>query len=108
MPPTDRMGNSHEADNGDHDLELRYAAADGDEGRVRALLDAGADVHAHWDAAVLLAALNGHAKIVRLLLEHGADSSRWLELARRMPPGPGGSGTKERLTRMLAAEELQA
>jgi hypothetical protein len=49
------------------------AARSGDEEKVKACLKQGADVdHAH-NLALGLAAKNGHAGVVKLLVEHGAD-----------------------------------
>jgi|ERR1039458_1717886 ankyrin repeat protein len=58
------------------DNRLRDAAADGHTETVRALLAAGADVHAHEDMALLNAASCGHTKTVEVLLAHGADVHR--------------------------------
>jgi ankyrin repeat protein len=55
------------------DFALRTAAEDGDIGSVKALLAAGADVHAMRDSALWLAAENGHTGIVEALLDAGAD-----------------------------------
>jgi ankyrin repeat protein len=51
------------------DAALVLAAENGQTDTVRALLDAGADVHAVDDLAMWLAAKNGHADMVRLLKE---------------------------------------
>jgi Ankyrin repeats (3 copies) len=55
------------------DRALCMAAWEGDTETVRALLDAGADVHAWADAPLWDAAMNGHAEIMRVLLDSGAD-----------------------------------
>lgn len=60
----------------DRGEELRNAALAGDEGRVRALLDAGVPVDAaarHGRTALLQAAQRGHLGVARLLIERGAD-----------------------------------
>jgi ankyrin repeat protein len=60
---------------------LQVAARDGDEARVLAALDSGVPVDAHdpLDAqrstALMVAAANGHARIVALLLARGAEAS---------------------------------
>ncbi|KAJ1631459.1 hypothetical protein T492DRAFT_869919 [Pavlovales sp. CCMP2436] len=56
--------------------ELCAACEAGDAGRVRALIEAGADVHfadADGFNALMMASNNGHAECARLLLEAGAD-----------------------------------
>src|SRR4051812_21810377 len=53
------------------------AAAAGNVKRVRQLLDAGVDVNASFKGAnaLIFAAKQGHAPVLRLLLERGADPS---------------------------------
>ena len=55
------------------DTKLCQAAWEGDNETLRALLDAGADVHAGVDAPLWEAALNGQADTMRVLLDAGAD-----------------------------------
>jgi ankyrin repeat protein len=55
------------------DSALGMAAWEGDNETVRALLDAGADVHAWADAPLWDAAMNGRAETMRVLLDAGAD-----------------------------------
>jgi outer membrane protein assembly factor BamB len=61
----------------DRGEELRDAALAGDAAKVRSLLDAGVPVDApaarHGQTALILAAGKGHAEVVRLLAERGAD-----------------------------------
>ena len=55
---------------------LIYAAENGDEDIVKALLQAGADVNqtdSHNNTALMQATENGHNKIVKLLIKNGAD-----------------------------------
>jgi ankyrin repeat protein len=55
---------------------LMMAAYEGHIGRLRTLLERGADVNARdddGDTALMFAAFKGHAVIVHLLLTHGAD-----------------------------------
>ena len=55
---------------------LMLAAYEGHIGRVRAMLERGADVNARdedGDTALMFAAFKGHALVVHLLLTHGAD-----------------------------------
>ena len=62
--------------------DLAYAAGEGDIGRVRSLLSAGADPNCQdgkrpsWSTALSMAAMNSHIEIVRLLLDKGADPNR--------------------------------
>ena len=63
---------------GIHDLPaLYFAAIGGDVETARKLIDAGADVNAHAQAAAPIhgAVMGGNAAMVKLLLEHGADPS---------------------------------
>jgi ankyrin repeat protein len=55
------------------DRALCMAAWEGHTETVRALLDAGADVHARTDAPLWVAAMRGHADTMRVLLDAGAD-----------------------------------
>jgi ankyrin repeat protein len=55
------------------DNPLIFDAGTGRVGNVRALLEAGADVHANNDEALRRAAEAGHTDVVRLLLGAGAD-----------------------------------
>ena len=55
------------------DGALCTAAWEGHTETVRALLDAGADVHAWADAPLWGAAMTGHADTMRVLLDAGAD-----------------------------------
>ncbi len=48
---------------------------------VKLLLDAGANIHAWGDAALLWAVENGHAEVVKLLLKSGADVHAWDDYA---------------------------
>jgi len=64
------------AQTADPGAELRAAATRGDLAQVRALLDAGVDVNARTDygaTALSYAADKGHAQVVKLLLERGAE-----------------------------------
>ena len=56
-----------------NDLALRWASKHGHANVVKILLDAGADVHADNDYALRWASNNGHAEIVKILLDAGAD-----------------------------------
>jgi arginine deiminase len=53
--------------------DMWLAAQHGHADVVAVLLDAGADVHAWEDVALVLAAENGHADVVALLLDAGAN-----------------------------------
>jgi len=56
------------------------AVREGDISAVREELQAGADVHARDDAALVIASYHGHCDIVKLLLDVGADvhaSDQW-------------------------------
>ena len=55
------------------DRALRMAASDGDTESVRALLNAGADVHAGTDAPLWFAAGGRHTDTMRALLDAGAN-----------------------------------
>ena len=55
------------------DRALRMAASDGDTESVRALLDAGADVHAGTDAPLWFAAGGRHTDTMRALIDAGAN-----------------------------------
>ena len=55
------------------DSALGMAAWEGDNETVRALLDAGADVHVAADAPLWDAAMRGNADTMRVLLDAGAD-----------------------------------
>ena len=55
------------------DRALSTAAWEGDNETVKALLDAGADVHASADAPLWCAAMEGHANSMSVLLDAGAD-----------------------------------
>ena len=59
-----------------HAKSLMLAAAAGDVGRVRKLLQRGANIQARdvdgW-TALMLAAMEGHAAVARILVEEGAD-----------------------------------
>ena len=55
------------------DRALRMAASDGDTESVRALLDAGADVHNSVDAPLWFAAGGRHTDTMRALIDAGAD-----------------------------------
>ena len=63
------------------DRALCTAAWEGDTETVRALLDAGADVHAWTDAPLWWAAMKSHAYTMRALLEAGADQDIALVVA---------------------------
>jgi ankyrin repeat protein len=54
------------------DSALRMAASDGDTESVKALLDAGADVHNGVDAPLWFAAIGHHADTMRALIDAGA------------------------------------
>jgi len=54
---------------------LRYASLYGHNKVVKTLLEAGADVHAAQDCAIVWAAEFGHMDTVRTLLKHGAVKS---------------------------------
>lgn len=58
------------------DNEFRVAVGDGNVEKVRALIDAGADVKEHCningDTALIIAAMSPYPEMVRLLLEKGA------------------------------------
>ncbi|MCK4515561.1 MAG: ankyrin repeat domain-containing protein [Spirochaetaceae bacterium] len=69
------------------DGDLFEAVRENDAARVRALIDAGADVNAYddqWATPLYYAVLGTHAKIVRLLLGSSADPHRSI-----VPEGPG-------------------
>ena len=55
------------------DRALRSQAGDGDTQSVKALLDAGADVHNEVDGALWCAGLGRHTDTMRALLDAGAD-----------------------------------
>ena len=55
------------------DRALRREASDGDTESVKALLDAGADVHSEVDAALWCAALGRHTDTMRALIDAGAN-----------------------------------
>jgi ankyrin repeat protein len=55
------------------DSALRMAAREGDTEIVKALLDAGADVHDSVDAPLWWAALGRHTETMRALIDSGAD-----------------------------------
>jgi ankyrin repeat protein len=55
------------------DRALRMAAMDGDTESVKALLDAGADVHNEVDGALWCAALGRHTDTMRALLDVGGN-----------------------------------
>lgn len=57
------------------DMALRWAAESGCLEAVKILLDAGADVHAGKDQALCSAANRGNTKIIKMLLDAGADTS---------------------------------
>lgn len=63
------------------DRALCTAAWEGHTETVRALLDAGADVHAWTDAPLWEAARKGHADTMRALLDAGADQNVALVVA---------------------------
>jgi ankyrin repeat protein len=65
------------------DVALRRAAWRGSTETVKALLEAGADVHGEQDAALQKASANGHADTVKVLLAAGADVHAADELALR-------------------------
>jgi Ankyrin repeats (3 copies) len=72
------------------DHHLQHAACRGYAGAVKALLEAGANLHAQDDLALRLAAFYGRNNVVRTLLEAGADVHahddgplRWARDARR-------------------------
>ena len=55
------------------DRALRWEASDGNTKSVKALLDAGADVHNEVDAALWCAALGRHTDTMRALIDAGAN-----------------------------------
>ena len=58
------------------DRDWEAAIRDGSVERARSALNAGADINSkdrYGNTALMLAAVNGHAAIVRLLIERGAD-----------------------------------
>jgi len=63
------------------DRAVCMAAWEGHTETVRALLDAGADVHAWTDAPLWEAAMKGHADTMRALLDAGADQDVALVVA---------------------------
>jgi hypothetical protein len=56
-----------------NDQALRYASLGGHTETVKALLEAGANAHADNDLALFGASRNGHTEVVKLLLVAGAD-----------------------------------
>jgi hypothetical protein len=52
---------------------LVTAAAKGDVGKVRAMLDMGADIHFEMDLALRSAAFTGHLEVMKLLVARGAN-----------------------------------
>jgi ankyrin repeat protein len=54
------------------DKEMVLTAFDGNALKVRALLAAGADVHANGDDALIFATTMGHAEVISALVESGA------------------------------------
>jgi hypothetical protein len=54
------------------DKEMVLTAFDGNALKVRALLAAGADVHANGDDALIFATTMGHAEVIAALVESGA------------------------------------
>jgi hypothetical protein len=56
----------------DLNQELGDAASEGQVEKIKALLGAGADVHAERDGAVARAVMQGHTEAVKILLSAGA------------------------------------
>jgi len=56
------------------DYSLRWASYNGHAEVVKTLLDAGADAHADNDYSLRWASCNGHAEVVKTLLDAGADA----------------------------------
>jgi ankyrin repeat protein len=71
---------------------------------VKALLVAGADVHADGEAALRLAAGNGHTDTVKVLLEAGADVHAKEDWAVRWAAKNGHTDTVRLLNEWMARE----
>jgi ankyrin repeat protein len=65
---------------------LRWASGNGHAEVVKLLLDAGADVHADNDWALQLASYNGHAEVVKLLKQYGAKHKSVNESIKHLKP----------------------
>jgi ankyrin repeat protein len=88
----------------DKDVALQEQAADGHTDNVRALLDAGADVHADEDEGLRLAAMHGHAKTVEELLKAGADVHAGNDVALHVTEINGHADTVKILKDWMARE----
>jgi ankyrin repeat protein len=88
-----------------NDSALCSAACWGHTEVVKALLASGADVHAYDDEALRFAAYNGHTEIVKVLLASGADVHARDDEALRWAARNGRTGTLRVLTRHIFARE---
>ena len=63
--------------------KLIKSAESGDLDQVKLLLENGANIHSHDDAALRWTSWNGHLEVVKFLIENGADVHAWDDAALR-------------------------
>ena|ERR1035441_3681483 len=85
--------------------ELWFAASRGDSQKVKAILMAGADVHADEDDALRVAAAGRHTDTVRALLEAGADVHAQEDVASWWARQHSDSDMVRTLSEFMACEE---